>query len=375
MTDRLHVFIGTKAQYIKTAPLLRLMDAREVDYRLIDSGQHASLATELRRELGVREPDHRLGGASDVSSIPAALAWSARLATRLVSGDRLRSEVFGGGGGICVVHGDTPSTLLSTLMARRAGLRVAHLEAGLRSWRLVHPFPEELIRVIVMRWSDLLFAPDAEALANLERMRVRGRVVALSGNTSLEAVRHAAPAEETGGGPAVLTMHRVENLHRRHRLEGFVDLAARIAAERPTVVVLHEPTATALSQAGLDRRLDEAGVTTLPLVPHRQFVAMLAAAPLVVTDGGSVQEECALLGVPTLLWRDRTERPDGLGENVVLSRYDPATVESFLGGIDGLRRSARRPTVNPSEEILEVLLAELGRRAPRRRWQPRPEPG
>jgi UDP-N-acetylglucosamine 2-epimerase (non-hydrolysing) len=361
MTDRFHIFIGTKAQYVKTAPLLRVMDARGVEYRLIDSGQHASLAEGLRRELGVRDPDHRLGGTSDVSSIPAALAWSAGLATRLVSGDRLRREVFGGDGGICVVHGDTPSTLLSTLMARRAGLRVAHLEAGLRSWRLVHPFPEELIRVVVMRWSDLLFAPDAVALANLERMRVRGRVIPLSGNTSLEAVRHAAPSGEAGGGPAVLTMHRVENLHRRHRLKGFVELAVTIAAERPTVVVLHEPTAAALSQAGREQRLQEAGVTTLPLVPHRQFVAMLAAAPLVVTDGGSVQEECALLGVPTLLWRDRTERPDGLGENVVLSHYDSVTVAAFLADVERYRRPVRRPSVSPSEEILDVLLGELGR--------------
>ncbi|MFP4512845.1 MAG: hypothetical protein ACLFRV_07855, partial [Acidimicrobiales bacterium] len=126
---RLHVFIGTKAQYIKTAPVLARLDARGVPYRLIDSGQHGALSTGLRAELGVRDPDLLLGGSRDITSIPQAMAWAARMTTRLVSGRRVRDEVFGGSGGICVVHGDTPSTLLSTLLARRAGLTVAHLEA------------------------------------------------------------------------------------------------------------------------------------------------------------------------------------------------------------------------------------------------------
>ncbi len=68
-SSRLHVFLGTKAQYIKTAPLLRLMDEQGVDYRLIDSGQHAALSTGLRRELGVRDPDHVLGGTTDITTV------------------------------------------------------------------------------------------------------------------------------------------------------------------------------------------------------------------------------------------------------------------------------------------------------------------
>ena len=93
MEQRLHVFLGTKAQYIKSAPLLRLMDERAVPYRLIDSGQHAKLATSLRTELGVRDPDHVLGGAGDVDSVPQALRWSLGLAARLGSGAWLRREV------------------------------------------------------------------------------------------------------------------------------------------------------------------------------------------------------------------------------------------------------------------------------------------
>ncbi|MEX2504220.1 MAG: UDP-N-acetylglucosamine 2-epimerase, partial [Egicoccus sp.] len=333
----IHVFLGTKAQYIKTAPLLRLLDARGIEYRLIDSGQHAALSVGLREELGVRHPDHVLASGVDITSIPQAALWAAKLFARLLDGRKLRREVFGGQGGVCVVHGDTPSTLLSTLMARRAGLQVAHLEAGLRSKHLLHPFPEELIRVVVMRIAHLLFAPDADAVANLRKMRVRGKIVPLPGNTVAEALDHeldaatrsgsdpeveveaadepadtgtaapadgtAAPADGTAAAdtgpaapdaPAIVTMHRVENLNRRERVEALVATVERIAADRPVRFVQHGPTIDTLRKRGLDARLRDAGVDLVPLAPHGQFVAMLDAAPFVITDGGSIQEECAL---------------------------------------------------------------------------------
>ncbi|MDP9405750.1 MAG: UDP-N-acetylglucosamine 2-epimerase, partial [Actinomycetota bacterium] len=298
---RLHVFLGTKAQYIKTAPLLRRLDADGVDYRLIDSGQHARLSTALRADLGVREPDVRLGGADDVTSIAGAVVWAARIAGRLASPQRVRDDLFGGDGGICVVHGDTPSTLLSALLARRAGLRVAHLEAGLRSRSLLHPFPEELIRLAVMRCSDLLFAPDETAVRNLRGMRLRGRIVPVAGNTVVEALEHSLGAAGggvgAGGGAAVVTMHRVENLKNRRRVDGFIALVRRLAATMPVCFVVHGPTDETLRRSGADAQLRAAGVTLSPLLAHPEFTALLAAAPLVVTDGGSIQEECALLGV------------------------------------------------------------------------------
>ncbi len=358
MTPAVTAFIGTKAQYIKTAPVLRELDRRGVPCRLIDSGQHAALAEELRRELGVRDPDVRLHEGSDISSIPAAAAWALRLGARLVSRRRCR-ELFGPDARVVLVHGDTPSTLLAALLARRAGVDVVHLEAGLRSRSLLHPFPEELIRLVVMRVAALLVAPSDEAEANLRSMRLRrgARILASGANTSVEAVAAAAPA--SGGaatGPAVVTMHRVENLHRRKAVDGFVDLVERLAADRPVTFVVHGPTAPVLAARGLDERLRRAGVELVGLRPHREFVALLAAASLVVTDGGSIQEECALLGVPTLLWRARTERPDGLDANVVLSRYDPAVVDRFVADPDAWRRPPADLGANPSAAVVDAVL-------------------
>lgn len=357
----IHVFLGTKAQYIKTAPLLRMLDLRGVEYRLIDSGQHARLTSGMRADLGVREPDVVLGGSDDVTSIGGAVGWSATIAARLWSGRRIRRQIFDGRGGVCVVHGDTPSTLLATLLARRAGLSVAHLEAGLRSHSLLHPFPEEAVRLAVMRLSDVLFAPDETAVENLRAMRVRGRTVALTGNTVIEALHHSLALREPSHGPAVVTMHRVENLTSRRRVDRLVATVEQLAATMPVRFVLHGPTEEALVRTGLRSRLADAGVRTSALLPHGQFVQLLAAAPLVITDGGSIQEECALLGVPTLLWRDRTERGDGVGANVVLSHYDRAIVSAFLDHPERYRHKPAELDERPSEQILDELLALIGR--------------
>lgn len=356
----IHIFIGTKAQYIKTAPLIRLLDTRRTPYRLIDSGQHAALTEELRAELAVREPDFRLGGDQDITTIPAMLRWAGGVLGRLFRRSPLRQEVFGGHGGICVVHGDTPSTLLSALLARRAGLRVAHIEAGLRSHSIRHPFPEELIRLIVMRISHILFAPDEAAEANLRSMRVRGRVIRLSANTNVEALARSLPTlPQPSSGPVVATTHRVENLKHGSRLEEFVRLVGAIAETRKVRFVVHGPTQVALEAKGLLTRLGDSRLEIAPLQSHSTFTRMLAAAPFVITDGGSIQEECALLGVPTLLWRTRTEREDGLGRNVLISKYDSEIVDGFLASYEDYRRPPSGWDAKPSAEIAKYLAAEL----------------
>ena len=373
----IHVFIGTRAEYIKMAPLLWRMESAGLPYRLIDSGQHADRSQVFRDELGLRAPDYAMGGTRSVDSVPAAVWWAAGLSRRLALRRRLGRAVFGGHAGICVVHGDTPTTLIGSLMAKRAGLALAHVEAGLRTHRWLHPFPEEIVRVAVDRLADLLFAPNATAADDLRRRRVRGRIITGSANTVSDTLRAALkwPASgpptaldttlNTAGGarshnsprrphPVVVTMHRVENLHRRRRRQALVQTIIRLAQTIPVRWYVHEPTRRALGITG-QAGVEASGVELVPMVAHAKFVRALARAPFAITDGGSIQEECALLGVPVLLWRDRTDRTDGLGENAVLSRYDPAIVEAFLAHPERFRRARRLPKSSPSEEILEVL--------------------
>jgi UDP-N-acetylglucosamine 2-epimerase len=359
----IHVFIGTKAQYIKTAPLLRYLDATGIPYNLIDSGQHAELASLLRKELGIREPDVFLRRGRDLQTIPAVLSWLVRSIARAVGNPvAIRKDLFRGDRrGLCVIHGDTPSTLLSAFLAHVAGLKIAHLEAGLRSFSYLHPFPEELIRKIVMRRADLLFTPSDWATENLAHMRVRGLVVNVGSNTSVEALRYSMTSASNTPpllcGPFILaTIHRVETLHSSRRLRQVLHLIFGQAQHRHVVFVLHPPTEAVLKKKGLYASLlGKPNLTLLPLLPHAVFLQHLQRADFVITDGGSVQEECAMLGKPCLLMRRRTERLDGIGDNVVLSRFDPERIRHFLEHWEELARPPADISVRPSERIAEVL--------------------
>ncbi len=298
----LTIFTGTKAQFIKMLPILLELERRGWPYRGIDTGQHAQLAEEVIAQYRIRPPDHSLAQ-NDAGA----------------------------------------STLLSTLIAKRAGQRIAHIEAGLRSFNYLHPFPEELVRVVVMRLADRLFAPNPGAMRNLERMGLGHRSILLPGNTNRDILalaieRGARPVSDLPAIYGVATVHRVESIYNKRSLERSVEIVLRAHETTPMIWVEHPPTHKRLMAYRLHERLHRANVRLLPLQPHDTFVNLVRGARLLMTDGGSIQEEAFYLGVPCLLLRRATEREEGLGENVVLSRLDPTTVEEFLRNIDRYRR-------------------------------------
>jgi UDP-N-acetylglucosamine 2-epimerase (non-hydrolysing) len=357
----IHVAIGTKAEYIKTAPVLRELDGRGVDYRIIDIGQHGGLSRAFRAPLGVPDPVVRLGNGEDAETIGEVIRWALRIVRQtLRSRARIRRDVFADADGICLVHGDTPSTLFAAVLARRAGLPIAHLESGLRSHSLLHPFPEEMVRIVVMRLARILYPPSAEARMNLDKMGVKGDVVQTPGNTAVDAVNHAITTDDAShDGPGIIAIHRVENLHKSSRLDAFMDLLVAAAVSGPTRFLVHPPTERVFRSSDRWDDVLASGPSIEPLLPHGEFMTACASARWVVTDGGSIQEECAAIGVPTLLWRGRTERPDGVGENVVLSNYDADVVGEFLAEPERYRRP---PFVQP-ESPAGVVADDLTRRA------------
>jgi UDP-N-acetylglucosamine 2-epimerase (non-hydrolysing) len=359
----IHFFIGTKAQFIKMAPLMVELRRRSVAYRYVDSGQHAEITRSLRQVFNLPEPDVSLRDATgDIVSIPAALGWYLRhLGSCYFSRRRLRNEVFPGGG-ICLIHGDTLSTLLGMQMARAAGLQVAHVEAGLRSHCLWEPFPEELIRIRCMGRADLLFAPSDEAMKNLEQMKLRGELVRAPGNTVADALRLMdtrrldvdVPAEPF----ALATCHRLETISKRERLRQVVELL-NLAVERwPVVFVTHKPTYRYLERFGLQDALDPR-IDCRGMQDYATFVALLKQAKVVLTDGGSIQEECGYLGKPCLILRSVTERSDGLGTSARLWGFNNQVAKEFLAWADSYQSASAALDVQPSKMIVDRL-CELG---------------
>jgi UDP-N-acetylglucosamine 2-epimerase len=338
------------------------MRNRDVPFRYVDSGQHAELTRVLRQTFEIAEPDVCLRTGSDVSSLFSAVSWSCKLSLMSLAGKkRLRNKIFPGGG-ICLIHGDTLSTLFGMRMAKAAGLKVGHVEAGLRSFCIWHPFPEELIRICCMKRCDVLFAPSEEAQNNLGVMKVRGRVIRVGGNTVVDALRLMEEIPATIDIPeqpfALVTCHRLETITRKKRLQQVVSLLNRIAERMEALFVIHTPTMKYLKKFQLEEQISSK-VHILGMQDYLNFSALLRSAKLVLTDGGSIQEECAYLGKPCLILRNKTERPDGLGRNAVLWGFEDDVAEKFLSQADSLAAGESAQWPRPSAQIVEALI-EMG---------------
>ena len=164
----IYIFVGTKAQFIKMVPIMMELQNRGISYSYIDSGQHAEMTSELRKVFNIAKPNYLLNSRTeDITRISEAASWFLKNIIKSSLNRRwLKNNIFPKRG-ICLIHGDTISTLLGAFMAVLARVRVCHVEAGLRSYNWFDPFPEEIIRLICMRLSKVLFAPSKDAFENL----------------------------------------------------------------------------------------------------------------------------------------------------------------------------------------------------------------
>ena len=359
----IHIVIGTKAQLIKMAPVMRALGERGIPYRYLATGQHRDTMEALHANFGIRPPDLRLYAGPDITRVASMGRWAAAV---LWGAWRRRREVFGDGRtGVVVVHGDTLSTLLGALMGRLAGLPVAHVESGLRSFDVRNPFPEELIRLATFSLSRLYFCPGAWALGNVARYR--GTKVDTGANTLSDALALAEPITATPppglvpDGPfGVVSIHRYENIASRAALTRVVAAVEQVAASHRLLFVLHKPTAERLARFGLRGRIEaHPRIETRPRYDYLDFIALIRSAELVVSDGGSNQEECAYLGKPLLLLRERSERMEGLGENVVLSAFEPERIAHFRDYYQSYRRPPLTPTGEPGGSPSGIIAEAL----------------
>ena len=360
---KLYFFIGTTAELIKMMPVIQACARRRVEVELVVSGQNDVEHSELLAYCGVPVAHHVLFRGRIRKSAPGLLWWFMR--TLLASAWRLR-PVLGRhrrGEAAVVVHGDTVSTVMGALLAKLHGLDVAHVEAGLRSFDYLHPFPEEIDRVITSRLADLHFCPNAWAVGNLKGRK--GEKVDTGHNTLLDALalarRESRPTvllDSLAAQPYfVFVMHRQENLFDEQLARQLVDKAIAQSRRTRCVFILHHLTEVHLARIGLLESLQrEPGIQTVRRLPYFEFMRLLAQAEYVVTDGGSNQEECYYLGKPCLVLRKVTERTEGLDHNVVLSRLDMATIDAFLA--DPARHA--HPPVEPDERPSDIIANRLG---------------
>lgn len=237
---------------------------------------------------------------------------------RLVAGE-LRTLLAADPPALLVVQGDTSSALGGALAAFGCGVPVAHVEAGLRTFDLQSPWPEEGYRTAIDARAELLFAPTEISAANLRRERVTG-AVHVTGNSGIDALL-AAVAElpppvfrETARPRLLATCHRRENWGTG--LESLASALGELAGQCDVKVVAPPNPFVARRMAGLFA--GRAGIALVPPCSHRQLLAAIRDSDLVLSDSGGLQEEAAALGVPLLVLRDKTERPEGLEQGSMI---------------------------------------------------------
>ncbi len=313
---RITLVIGTRPEAIKLAPVARALLAQELEPRILLTGQHANLDV-ASHDLGRFLPTRLACPGVDNPFVHAARV--ARAAAPAMRGIDL-----------VIVQGDTSSALGGTRAAARAGVPVAHVEAGLRSHDPRRPWPEEKFRVVIDRDAHLLFAPTDLSAANLRRERVTG-AIHVTGNTGIDALLSILAdmprASPSRGGAArlLVTCHRRESWG-----DGLASIAAaltEISLSRlaEVIFVLHPNGHVALE---MRRRLDGiSGIALHPPCGHREMVALMRRADLILSDSGGMQEEAPVLGVPLLVLRDATERPEAIATgNIALVGTNSATI-------------------------------------------------
>ena len=316
------VVVGTRPEAIKLAPvILRMSDAPEdFSVKVCVTGQHRDMLSHVfdffgivaDYDLAVMEPDQSLCG------------LSAAILTRI---EPVIDEVSPD---LIVVQGDTTSAFIGALAAFYRGVPVAHIEAGLRSGIAGQPFPEELNRVLVSRVATTHFTPTARATQNLKFEGVAAESIYEVGNTVVDALQETIRVldERVPGVPQELadvdfsrkilmvTGHRRENLG--VELENICRALLRIVAENPQIEVVYPVHLNPRVQEPVHRLLgNHHHIHLVTPLDYVSFVWLMSRSFLILTDSGGIQEEAPSLGVPVLVTRAVTERPEGIDAGVV----------------------------------------------------------
>jgi UDP-N-acetylglucosamine 2-epimerase (non-hydrolysing) len=308
------VVIGTRPEAIKMAPVLRQLGehAAQVSTVVCSTGQHRELLHRTLDLFGIT-PDCRL----DVMLHDQTLAGlTARLFQQLDPVVRDQQPDW------LLVQGDTTTALVGAMTGFYRRVRVAHVEAGLRTGDLSQPFPEELNRRVVDLCADLCFAPTERARANLLRDGVPPNRIHVTGNTIVDALLEitARPYDESAGPLAsvareprwiLVTMHRRESFGAPvERVLGAVQQIAKTFGDAVHVILPVHPNPHLATPLARMRALPNCSV--VPPLDYPDLLHVLARAALVLTDSGGIQEEAPTFGVPVLVLRDKTERPEGI---------------------------------------------------------------
>ena len=360
------VLIGTRPGIIKMSPIVDELQARDVSYLIIHSGQHYSLSMDrdIMKDVGLGKPHYQVLRPLDCISHAQQTAYMLTGIEEVLLKERPD---------ILLVCGDANTNMAGALAARKIHVQVGHVEAGLRScdWRM----PEEHNRVIIDHISEYLFAPTQLAKRNLLKDGVTGKVFVV-GNTIVDATlkysriakkkKQAELSRLTKGMPyALLTLHREENVDNKEVLSNIIGAVKQISSKDRLKIIfpIHPRTKERLRAFGMQKQVEEiANLRLIEPLGYLVFLAILSEATLVMTDSGGIQEESCILGIPCLTLRESTERQETieLGSNRLAGTQEQRIVEVFESVVQSMKD--RKTWKNPygdgkaSRRIVDICI-------------------
>jgi UDP-N-acetylglucosamine 2-epimerase (non-hydrolysing) len=361
---------GARPNFMKIAPLVAAMKRRSADFQsiLVHTGQHydAAMYDAFFRDLEMPEPDIDLGvGSSSHAEQTAAII---RAFEPVVMSERPDWVI---------VVGDVNSTMACALVCAKLNIKVAHVEAGLRSRD--RTMPEEINRLLTDQIADLLLTPSRDADENLlaegippERICFVGNIMIDSLLGNLDRAQQSTARADLGlqnNDYALLTLHRPSNVDEQPAFAGIIEALEQIAQRLPIVFPAHPRTRKMIDELGLTTRFERnRDLRLISPLGYLDFLQLLNGARLVLTDSGGIQEETTVLGIPCVTLRENTERPITveMGTNVVAGTRPARIVAAANHALDNPpdKSALRIPSLwdgHTADRILDVLLEREGK--------------
>lgn len=361
--------VGARPNFMKMAPIIEAMNRypEQIHHFLVHTGQHydEKMSKSFFVDLGMPKPDINLEVGSG--------SHAEQTAKIMVEFEKVCLQV---NPNLVIVVGDVNSTMACTITAKKLGIKVAHVEAGLRSRDMT--MPEEINRLCTDVLCDYLFTTDHFADENLRAEGIPPEKIFFVGNVMIDTLlKHREKAKEVGlinkwglkpGGFATLTMHRPSNVDDPKVLGGLLEALYEISKELPIIFPIHPRTRKMAEQFGFSQYFNSGnkveGIWVTEPLGYMEFLHLNMNARLVLTDSGGLQEETTVLGVPCITMRNNTERPVTceVGTNFLVGN-NPAKVrecaQKILGGDVPKGRAPEKWDGKAAERIVQVLLDKM----------------